>query len=145
MNPQIDTLADPLADRETHEPGTRTSALLEEWYAARDEARETSHMLTMVAATKERGRQFRIPLLSAQLAALGEIVVDMHDKITEHAANCEHALAAALIESGPVDHGTDRYEGLDLGGMLRVYRTPLPFKPDHDGAHAATAIDDETA
>lgn len=146
MNPQIDILA----ARTAHEPGTRTSDLLGEWHAARDEARETSHALTMAAATRDRGRGLRSSLVNTLTTALVEILGNLQDKAAEHASNCEHALAAALLESGPVLHGTDRYEGMDVGGgMLCVYRRPVDFRPDRDigrdGAHAATAIDDETS
>lgn len=117
------------ATDDPHGPGPRVASLIAGWRTALKEARNAGRAFEAAAAMRDAGRPIRSPLINALTAALFEIAGDESDFASEHAALCESELAAALRGSGPVADGADRLEGVDLGGLLRVLRTPLDFTP----------------
>lgn len=122
-------------------PGVR--GLLDAWQAAKRDSCVTSVTLDAAHAARSRGERLNSRAVDGLASSLVEVLGDLHDRAVTRAAEAEHAFAAALLETGPTHDDLNRYQGIDLGGMLRVIRTPMEFRPEC--GHAACDVDGETA
>lgn len=126
-------------------PGPTVARRISEWREALSFAGKTAHALGCVSRAMEAGRTLRSPILNALSVAAVEIAADLHDKAGEHAADLEHALALALMDSGPVEVAMRVYEGFLLDGVPRVHVRDTAAPECGHAACDVDGIDGETA